>query len=266
MSTLSLSTPALATWVITTPSHPQLCHAVHRSWSPSSANPHHLPAAFSPRPQLAMSTAAHCAPQQHVPVTPTKCTAAPHPQYYHTPRGLHTVPQPFHFNSSHRSQAPATPSLHPSHKENSAPVSTSFPATQPLKSLPSHPTPLPPTPTPLLGSRTPQSLFPNRPRMPSTAAGEAATTKGGVDGVESMGTETSTQTAAAARVSEDAVSRRLDAEFSVDATSLAAILAPAASLVPVADFTTSDRQSILVAALHTSPTSPQLCQCWWSSL
>ena len=203
------------------------------------------------------SIAALCAAPS-VPMTPTKsiatatATAISHPHY--TPRGLHTVPQPFHFSSSHhRSQAPSTPSLHPSHKENSAPLPASLPSAQPLKPRPTQSIPLPSTPSHVVASRTPQSLISHRQRMPIAAAASEAGVTGAVERVTAIGVglEMPSESVVNVRVAEDAVSRRLDAEFSVDAASLAAIMAPP-SAAPIAEFTTSDRQSILVSAVHHS--------------
>ena len=208
-----------------------------------------------------------------VPVTPTK--TATHsishhlPHHHYTPRGLHTIPQPFHFNSSHhRAPASAAPTVPLSHKENAVPPLDNPPLDSALKRPQPPSTPILSARATVLGSRTPQSLFSHRQRTTAPAnAGDVL----GIRGAESATAvavmdAVSGGRAAPARVAEDAVSRRLDAEFSVDAASLAAILhpatpAPSASMAAIADFTQSDRQSILVSAQQpatTASTCPQL--------
>ena len=211
-----------------------------------------------------------------IPLTPTKPTVSALAHMQHpTPRGLHTVPQPFHFHtsSSKHSQTPRQPQsslfsssphqqlapplshshAHPStlNKEN---VSVSSAAPKPMQLLPppSPSAPLaPPTkPTSIIGSRTPQSLFSARHRLQQLQPRLATTP----DHADTPTTRWATLTAepSAAIVTVPACTaglprRRLEVEFAEDATSLAEILQPSpTNIVATPAFTTSDRQSMLV--------------------
>ena len=210
-------------------------------------------------------------PAPSIPLTPTKpsLSAAPLPHQHPTPRGLHTIPQPFHFHSSKHRRTPQHPSptfpsaspsrskpcaslshahVHPAvNKENVAGTVAAVATGVLVKPLPpffpSTPGAPPTRPSSILGSRTPQSLFPaqRRPHLlhPHTDIVVRTT---------AFTAAPSPAIAAADAASVTLAGRRLLDDFAVDAASLAEILHPppssSGSLAALA-FTTSDRQSML---------------------